>query len=82
MFMWFLYIVKCKDGSYYTGITTDIKRRLLEHNNKIGAKSLKGKLPVNLVHSETFNNQAEAAKRESEIKSWRKQKKVALINGL
>ncbi len=77
--MWFVYIVKCKDNSLYTGITTNIKRRIEQHNNKIGAKSLRSKIPVFLVHSEKFVNQIEAAKREREIKGWNKNKKLKFI---
>ena len=76
---WHLYIARCKNGSYYTGITTNVKRRLFEHNNKIGAKSLKGKLPVELVYSQSFENQIEAARREREIKGWSRKKKEILI---
>jgi putative endonuclease len=76
---WYLYIVKCNDGTLYTGITTDLIRRVSEHNNKKGAKSLKGKLPVKLVYNESFENQIEAAKREREIKSWKRKYKLQLI---
>jgi putative endonuclease len=76
---WFLYIVECKDGTLYTGITTNLSRRVDQHNNKKGAKSLKGKIPVKLVYNETFNNQIDAAKREREIKSWRRKYKLELI---
>lgn len=78
---WFVYIVKCKDDSFYTGITIDIKRRIEEHNNKMGAKSLRGKVPVSLIYYERYNNQTEAAKREKEIKGWRREKKIKLIKG-
>jgi len=79
---WYVYIVKCIDGSLYTGITTDLKRRILEHNSKIGAKSLLGKLPVTLVHQEISKNKITAAIREREIKGWRRDKKLNLIEGL
>jgi putative endonuclease len=79
---WYLYMVKCKDESLYTGITTDLKRRVWQHNNKLGAKSLKGKLPVELIYSEEFYNKIDAAKREREIKGWRREKKLSLIYGL
>jgi putative endonuclease len=78
---WFVYIVKCKDSSLYTGITTDVKRRLLEHNNKQGAKALLGKLPVDLVYKEEYKNRVEAAKREREIKGWNRKKKDNLVRG-
>ena len=84
---WHVYIVKCSDDSLYTGITTDIARRVNEHNtdDKLGAKSLKGKRPVSLVYTEDFANQIEAAKREREIKGWKRKYKLLLIeerNGL
>ncbi len=77
---WFLYILKCSDNSLYTGITTDIFRRIKEHNSKIGAKSLRGRLPVELVYTEEYSNQKEAAKRERNIKSWSRKYKLKLIN--
>ena len=79
---WFVYIVKCADSSLYTGITTSIDRRIWQHNSKLGAKSIRGKLPVKLVYKEPYNNQNKATKREKEIKSWRREKKLRLIKGL
>jgi len=76
---WFVYIVECSDSSLYTGITTDIKRRIFEHNNKLGAKSVRGKLPVRLVYQERYKTNVEAAKREREIKSWRRSQKLQFI---
>ena len=76
---WFVYIVRCRDDSFYTGITTDINRRVLEHNNKKGAQSLKGKLPVKLVYQEEYADQGEATKREKAIKSWKREYKLKLI---
>ena len=57
-------MVKGNDESLYTGITTDIERRVKEHNDGAGSKSLLGKLPVQLVHSETFADRSSASKRE------------------
>ena len=78
---WYVYIVRCKDESLYTGITTDIQRRVQEHNtdNKRGAKSLKGKRPVSLVYFEQVDNQSLARKRESAIKHWKREYKLKLI---
>ncbi len=78
---WFLYIVECADGSFYTGITVDLKRREMEHNsdNWRGAKSLKNKRPVKLVYFEKYNTQSEARKREIAIKGWKKEYKIKLI---
>ncbi len=80
--IWHVYIVKCSDESLYTGITTDIGRRVNEHNSKLGAKSVRGKLPVELVYKEDFDKQIDAAKREGEIKGWTREKKLQLVTGL
>lgn len=76
---WYLYIVKCHDNSLYTGITTDIPRRLKEHNAKKGAFYTKNKTPVKLVYQEDMANQSEARKREAAIKSLPRAKKIDLI---
>ncbi len=78
---WFVYIAECKDSSLYTGITKDLKRRILEHNNDNvkGAKSLRSKRPVKLVYSEEYQNQIEAARREFAIKKWQRKYKLILI---
>lgn len=77
---WYVYILKCADNSLYTGITTDIKRRLKEHNDGKGAKSVLGKRPVEIAYTEKAENQIMAAKREREIKSWSRQKKLSIID--
>jgi putative endonuclease len=79
---WFVYIIQCVDGSFYTGITNNIARRIWLHNRKIGTKSLKGKLPVKLLFKEVYTDQKEAAKREKEIKGWNRKKKLKLMKGL
>ena len=82
MTKWFVYIVQGSDDSLYTGITIDIKRRLAQHNtnNKLGAKSLRGKRPVKMVYYESHKSQSSARKRESVIKSWTRDDKLKLIN--
>ncbi len=78
--MWFVYIVQCNDDSLYTGITTNIKRRIKEHNSsKKGAKYVKRRLPVKLIYFEKSVDRLMASKREREIKGWRKEKKLELI---
>ncbi len=79
--MWYVYIAKCNDNTLYTGITTDVKRRELEHNgdNKRGAKSLRNKRPVNIVYAEQHANQSEARKREYAIKQWPRENKLKLV---
>lgn len=79
----YVYIVECSDGSFYTGYTLNIENRILQHNtSKLGAKSLKGKLPVKLVYSEEHNTKSRALKREIEIKSWHRSKKLELIDNI
>lgn len=79
---WYVYIVECSDSSLYTGITIDIDRRVHEHNSTLkGAKSLRFKRPVSLVHFELYNSHLDAARREMEIKSWDRNKKLKLISG-
>ena len=65
---WFVYIIQCSDNSYYTGITTDIDRRLNEHNTGKGAKYTKGRLPVVLEESLEFPDMTSASKEEYSIK--------------
>jgi putative endonuclease len=77
---WYLYVVKCQDTSLYTGITTDIPRRIKEHNSKKGAFYTKNKVPVELVYQEAMSNQSEARKREAAIKKLTKKEKLELIN--
>ena len=76
---WFLYIIQCRDGSLYTGITTDILRRLKEHNSKRGAFYTKNKLPVELVYKESMASQSEARKCEAAVKRLTRKEKLALI---
>ncbi len=76
----FIYIVECEDGSLYTGYTLNIKNRVLQHNtSKLGAKSLKGKLPVKLVYFEEYKSKTKALKREYRIKTWTRTQKLELI---
>jgi putative endonuclease len=77
--MHFVYILQCSDGSYYTGYTTDIQRRLREHNDGLGSKITRSKLPVVLIHQESYRTKSEALTREAQIKSWSRAKKEALI---
>ena len=78
--MWYVYIIKCADGIFYTGSTTDIDRRVKEHNAKKGGGCTRGRLPVSLVHKEPYSNRSEAQKREAQIKKWSRRKKLALIS--
>ena len=78
---WFVYIVRCSDKSLYTGIATDVGRRLDEHNNNtsLGAKYTRARRPVELVYQETVSSRSAAASREHAIKSLSKPEKEILI---
>ena len=76
---WYVYIVRCDDGTYYTGITTDVARRIEEHNNGTGAKYTRSRTPVELEESKNFSNRSEASKEEARIKKLTRTKKEKLI---
>ena len=80
--LWIVYILRCQDGSLYTGITTDLSARLAKHNAGTGAKYTRGRGPVELVWSKKMKTGTEARKREAEIKGWSKAKKEALFSRL
>ncbi|MDN6840687.1 MAG: GIY-YIG nuclease family protein [Staphylococcus equorum] len=75
-----MYIVKCKDGSLYTGYAKDIEKRVEKHNKGQGAKYTKIRRPVELVYQEMFDTKSEALKREYEIKTYSRQQKLVLIS--
>ncbi|HEY4505637.1 MAG TPA: GIY-YIG nuclease family protein [Candidatus Paceibacterota bacterium] len=79
--MWYVYILRCRDGSLYIGMTWNVEKRLWEHNTRIGALYTRNRLPVKLVYYEEFRNKFDAARREKEIKGWRREKKEDLITG-
>lgn len=77
---YFIYILKCADGSFYTGYTTNLEKRVSDHNNsKAGAKYTKTRRPVILIHSEEFKTLSEALKREAEIKAWSRKEKEEFL---
>lgn len=77
---WCVYVLRCADGSLYTGITTDVARRIAEHNGDggLGARYTRNRRPVELVHVETAAGRAEAARREAAIKRLDRARKLAL----
>lgn len=80
--MWYLYMLRCSDESLYTGITKDVDRRVKEHNSgKIGSKYVRSRLPAVLIYFEGCKSHHEALRRELDIKSWRREKKLELIQG-
>ena len=76
---WFVYILKCSDKSLYTGITNDIPRRLKEHNRKKGSAYVRSRLPAKLVYKEPCKTKSKALKREAEIKSWTRERKLEFV---
>ena len=78
---WCVYIVRCADDSLYTGVATDLERRLQEHNGAArgGAKYTRARRPVELVYQEPFATRSEAGKREYQIKAMSRRQKLALI---
>ena len=76
---WYLYILRCKDGTYYTGITTDVEKRLEVHRSGKGAKYTRGRCPLELVYSENCAAHSHALKRECEVKKLKKPEKEILI---
>ena len=78
---WYLYILRCKDGSLYTGITTDVEKRFEVHSSGKGAKYTRGRGPLELVYREECGSHSDALKREWEIKALTREQKIQLING-
>lgn len=78
--MYYLYILKCADGTLYTGITTDLARRIAEHNSaRLGAKYTRARRPVRMVYSRKFKNRSTASREEARIKNLKKSEKLELI---
>jgi len=79
---WYVYILRCQDDSLYTGVCTDLERRIQEHNqcNKKGARYTRARRPVKMVYQEDCENRSEACKREAAIKKLQRKQKLLLIN--
>ena len=78
--MYYLYILKCKDGTLYTGITTDLLRRVSEHNtSKVGAKYTKSRRPVKLIFSKKYKNRSLALRAEVQMKILKRKEKLKII---
>lgn len=76
----FVYIVECRDGTLYTGWTTDVEARVRTHNSGNGAKYTRSRLPVKLVYFEEVENKSAALRREAAIKKLSREKKLKLIS--
>ncbi len=77
---WIVYILRCADGTLYTGITNDLDRRLSQHESGRGAKYTKGRGPFQLVYNESCDGRGHASMREIEIKLLDKQQKLRLVS--
>lgn len=76
---WFVYMLRCSDGSLYTGVTTDIERRFSEHKEKkVGAKYTRAKIPLHIAYQETAKSRSEAQVREHVLKKLPKKEKETL----
>lgn len=77
---WYVYMLSCRDGTLYTGITDDLERRLERHNTGKGAKYIRGRAPVTLVYHETLETKGEALRREHALKQLKRSEKLSLID--
>lgn len=77
--MYFVYILQCSDGTLYTGIATDVRRRFAEHLAGTGAKYTRSHPPKKIVYQQRFKTRSQALKREAEIKNLTRKEKLALI---
>lgn len=77
---WFVYMVECRDGTLYTGITDDIPKRMAAHNSGRGAKYTRGRAPVTLVYQESAQSHSQALRREYQIKRLSREEKKSLCN--
>jgi putative endonuclease len=76
---YWVYVIECADDSFYTGYTTDVERRVREHDRGEGAKYTRGRTPVELVHTEEFDSKSAAMSREYEIKQLSRRQKEKLV---
>ncbi len=78
--MYYLYILKCADGTLYTGIAVDLVRRVHDHNHsELGAKYTKGRRPVKLIYSKKFRNRSAASKVEARVKKLSHKEKLKMV---
>lgn len=77
--MYFVYIIECDDKKFYTGVTSNLNRRYLEHKHGKGGKFTKDRKVIKFLYSESFLSKIDAFNRERQIKGWRREKKINLI---
>ncbi len=76
---WQVYIIRCSDDSYYTGITTDVQRRFEQHRSGKGARYFYGRAPIEVVYTESCENRSIALQREAQIKGFSRKQKMRLF---
>ena len=76
----YVYVLECADGTFYTGYTTDVERRVAEHQAGDGAKYTRGRTPVELVHVESYDDKSAAMSREYEVKQFSRPEKERLVD--
>lgn len=76
---WFVYILLCSDGSFYTGISDNPHQRFLDHKNGKGGRYTRSHKPIKLLYTEQYESKSAALKRESQIKGWSRQKKIDIL---
>jgi predicted GIY-YIG superfamily endonuclease len=81
MTAWFVYVVRCCDGTLYTGVSRDVEARVAKHNQGKGARYTRGRGPVALIHKERKRSQGAALRREAAIKALPRRRKLALVEG-
>ena len=81
IFMAWMYILECCDGSYYVGSTKNLELRFLQHQSGKGSRYTSGRLPVRLVYCEEYDRVSDAYYREKQVQGWTRRKREALING-
>ena len=77
---WFVYMLRCENNDLYTGVTTDVDRRFREHRAGAGGRFTRANRPVALVYWESCLTESEAKRREAQLKTWPRRKKLALID--
>ena len=77
--MWFVYILQCSDGSFYTGATNNLKKRFLAHKNGEGGYYTRSHKVIKIIYSEKLATRSQALKKEAQIKSWPRKKKIKFL---
>ncbi|MGP8214783.1 MAG: GIY-YIG nuclease family protein [Bacteroidia bacterium] len=79
MQVWYTYIIECSDKTFYVGTTNNIEERITKHNTGKGAKYTKGRAPVKVLYTRSFDSRSEACKHEYELKQYSRKEKLDLI---